>query len=215
LTSVGGVPGLARTHLAGDLEGPHVQLEFDEELQRLTSQSPEVAAAVADVARARWAIERAYAQVVPDISTQAAVMHNTDSEFTIAGVQISLPLPLWNKNQGGIRQSQEDVVAASRNVARAELDLRQRLATAFQQYADARVQVDVYSSKILPKAQEALDLVRTGFRAGEVGYLDLLTAQRTYFQTTLAYIDALRDLWRATVRIDGMLLEGSLQGGES
>ena len=38
----------------------------------------------------------------------------------------------------------------------------------------------------------------------------MLTAQRTYFQTNLSNIEALRELWRATIRIDGMLLEDSL-----
>ena len=46
--------------------------------------------------------------------------------------------------------------------------------------------------------------------AGEFGVVDLLTAQRTYFQASLAYLDALRELWTASVEIRGLLLRGSL-----
>ena len=42
----------------------------------------------------------------------------------------------------------------------------------------------------------------------------LLTAQRTYFQTNLAYLDALRDLRSATTSLEGNLLSDSLQGTE-
>lgn len=43
----------------------------------------------------------------------------------------------------------------------------------------------------------------------------LLTAQRTYFQTDLAYLDALRDLRTSAAAIEGNLLTDSLQTAES
>jgi cobalt-zinc-cadmium efflux system outer membrane protein len=84
------------------------------------------------------------------------------------------------------------------------------MAHTFQQYANARFEVQKYSGEILPKAKQTLDLVTRGYRQGEVGYLDQLTAQRTYFQTNISYIEALRELWRGTISIEGLLLQGSL-----
>jgi len=52
--------------------------------------------------------------------------------------------------------------------------------------------------------------VQQGYAQGEVGYLDVLTAQRTFSQTNLAYLDALGSLWQSYVKIDGLLLDGSL-----
>ena len=67
----------------------------------------------------------------------------------------------------------------------------------------------------MPNAQESLKLVSAGYRQGEFSYLVLLTAQRTYFQTNLAYLDALRDLRTAEVAIEGNLLGDSLQASEA
>jgi len=39
----------------------------------------------------------------------------------------------------------------------------------------------------------------------------MLTAQRTYFETNLSYIEALRESWRTQLQMDGLLLESSLQ----
>jgi cobalt-zinc-cadmium efflux system outer membrane protein len=64
----------------------------------------------------------------------------------------------------------------------------------------------------LPNAKSSLELVRDGYQAGEFGFLNLLVAQRTYSQTNLAYVEALRELWSAAVEIRGLLLNNSLEG---
>jgi cobalt-zinc-cadmium efflux system outer membrane protein len=124
---------------------------------------------------------------------------------------LCLPIPLINRNQGGIRLAQAELIAAQNEMGRVELDLRQRLAAAYGRYANARQQVDRYSRDILPDARESLELVDGGYRQGEFSFLTLLTAQRTYFQTNLAYVEALRQLRENTVAIEGLLLTDSLQ----
>jgi cobalt-zinc-cadmium efflux system outer membrane protein len=102
------------------------------------------------------------------------------------------------------------VTQAARNVDRVERHLQQRLVDAFRQYSDARLTAETYADQILSRAAQTLELVRQGYAEGEVGYLDLLTAQRTFSQTHLAYLDALGALWQSYLRIDGLLLENSL-----
>jgi cobalt-zinc-cadmium efflux system outer membrane protein len=102
------------------------------------------------------------------------------------------------------------VSQARRNAARVELDLRRRLALEFQLYADARIQAETYATEILPKAKETISLVQRGYELGELGYLEFLTAQRTYSQTNLAYLNALSDLWTSWSQLEGLLLSGSL-----
>ena len=91
------------------------------------------------------------------------------------------------------------------------MSLQQRLATAFKNYANAQQQVQQYETDILPDAKESLGLIQQGYRQGEFGYLELLTAQRTYFRVNLNYVTALRDLWVTSTRIEGQLLSGALQ----
>jgi len=210
LSSVVGRPNLARQRVEGDLDDALSQLDWDQQLRRLTTQSPEIAAAAAELQRARWALDRAYAQVLPDVNLRVGVQYDNAATNTVTGVQVGLPIPLWNKNQGGIQQAQSEIAAAQRDVERVELSLRRRLATAFQGYQDAKFQVSKYAGEILPRARRTLDLVSQGYKAGQVGYLDMLTAQRTYFQTNLDYVESLRELWNWSARIDGLLLDGSL-----
>jgi len=165
---------------------------------------------MAELARAQSALQRARVEPIPDINTQFMVQFDNATEDTIAGVQMGIPLPIWNRNQGGIRQAEAEITQARRNADRVELNLKQRLAAAFQEYSTARSQAETYSTQILPKAKETFDLVQRGYRLGELGYLDLLNAQRTYSQTNLAYLDALGALWRSWAEIEGLLLSDSL-----
>jgi cobalt-zinc-cadmium efflux system outer membrane protein len=196
--------------LAGDVSQLPALLDWEEQLLRVTTTSPEVSGAMAEVARSQNALARAFVERIPDVSTQLLVQKDNSTGDTITGVNIGLPLPLWNRNQGGIRQAQSEVTEARRNLDRVELNLKRRLAAAFQQYATARAHAETYRSQILPKSKETFGLVQRGYRLGELGYLDLLTAQRTYSQTNLAYLDALGALWASWTEIEGLLLTDSL-----
>ncbi|QDU95056.1 TolC family protein [Lignipirellula cremea] len=212
LTAVLGSPGLPPQPLQGNLEEVNGELDPEQVLARLIAQSPEMAAALIEVQRARWAVDRAIAEPSPNVDVQAIVQQDNGIGGTDANLQVSLPIPWLNRNQGGIRQAHAEVDAAARAVDRLELSFQERLASVFQRYASARNQVVDYSRKggILENAGVALQYVRQGYQAGEVGYLDLITAQRTYSQTNLAYVEALGDLWAAKIEIDGLLLKGSL-----
>ncbi|MCU0962762.1 MAG: TolC family protein, partial [Pirellulaceae bacterium] len=113
---------------------------------------------------------------------------------------------LFDRNQGNILSARADLAAALREVERVELDLRNRFVTAFEQYSNARYEVDVYRTSLLKKAQQSLDLIAIGYREGEFSYLSLLTAQRTYFSANLEYLASLQRLWTQAVSLDGFLL---------
>ncbi len=212
LRAVVGIPDMQAEQLTGDLEGGIAEVVFEEALQQLLRASPELAAAQAMVTRAQQAFARARAEPIPDLDFEAGVQHDNATGDNIAGVQIGLPIPLWNRNQGGIRRAVGELAAARHEVRRVELDLQHRLAAAYQRYANAQQQVTAYTREILPDAQASLDLVTKGLRQGEFSYLMLLTSQRTYAETNLAYLESLRQLRENSIVIEGLLLTDGLQG---
>jgi outer membrane protein, heavy metal efflux system len=211
LAIVAGVPNMAPAPLAGDLQEGLSQLTWDEAIGRVLNESPTAAEAQQGVARAQAALARECAQQAPNVDLQAGVQYDNATRDAIAGVQVGVPIPLFNRNQGNIRRAEADLVSARAEVRRVEFDLRQRLAGAFEQYQNARCQVEKFAGDILPNAQTSLDLTAAGYRQGEFDYITLLTAQRTFFQVNLAYIEALRDLRAATIAIQGNMLGDSLQ----
>jgi outer membrane protein, heavy metal efflux system len=211
LAVVAGVPDMSPTSLAGELQDGLSLITWDESVGRVLSESPVAAEAHSGVAKAQAALARECAQRIPNVDVQFGAQYDNASRDAIAGVQAGVPMPLFNRNQGNIRRAQAELTAAQAEVHRVELDLQQRLAATFEQYQNARCQVEKYAGQILPNAQTSLELVAAGYRQGEFNYVTLLTAQRTFFQVNLAYVEAIHDLRSATVAIEGNLLSDSLQ----
>jgi len=215
LATVVGNPALPPTRLAGNLLDEIIPLTWEDTLNRLLAESPQLACAQAGVARAQAVLDRECAGRIPNIDLQTSVQYDNATQDTIAGVQVGVPIPFFNRNQGNIRKAQAELTTAQQEVKRVRLALEQRLATVFEQYSTARQQVEKYNRDIIPNAVESLKLVSAGYKQGEFNYLALLIAQRTYFQTNLAYLDALRDLRKSAAALEGNLLSDSLQADES
>lgn len=211
LAAVMGTEDMAPRPLTGDVQDGLVQLTWDDTFSRLVEQSPQLANAQIGVARAQAVLNRECAGRVPNLELQGAVQYDNATRDTFATVQVGVPVPLYNRNQGNIRRAQAELLAAEREVQRVQLALRQRLAEVFEQYSNARIQVEKYQQDILPDAESSLKLMASGYKQGEFGYLSLLTAQRTFFQTSLTYLDALCELRTAVTTIEGNLLSDSLQ----
>lgn len=210
LSAVAGVYGMRLAPLSGSLNSGRELIQYDPTLQSLLAGSPELGFAAVSVQRARAAVARARVEPIPNLDLQAGAQHDNASGYDIANIQFSVPIPLLNRNQGGIQRAIGELNAAQGEAQRVRLDLEQRFADAYRRYANAQRRVETYAKQILPDAKQALEIVAAGYREGEFNYLAYLTAQRSFVQTNLAYLDAGRDLQQATAELDGMLLSGSL-----
>lgn len=214
LATVVGRPHWTMQNLTGNLDAVP-QHTWHQSLERLLGNSPEIAVAMTNIERARWQAERARIEKTPNITVRGMVnpIDNGIDGDPDGSIAIGLPLPIWNRNQGALIQAQHQAAAAERALQQLELNLQNRLAPVFERYSNALNQVKEYRENILPAAQESLDLSRQLYQAGETGFINLLTAQRTYSQTNLAFLEALRDLRTASAEIEGLLLSNSLQAG--
>jgi cobalt-zinc-cadmium efflux system outer membrane protein len=211
LAAVVGIDELELAPLGGNLEEDIPIYGWEETYARVLAQNPTLAAAQMRVERARLALARARRENVPNVEVMASVGRRYQTDDGVAGVQVGIPLPICNRNQGNILTADAELIAAQNDSRRIELQLQDRLATAYRRYADAREQVERYRAQILPRAQQAWDLVGRGYREGQVDFLVLLTSQRTYTRVNLMYVEALAELRQAVTLIDGMLLSDSLQ----
>ena len=212
LSTVVGIPEMAPQPVSGDPESGGADYTWEQVAPDILGRSPELAAALIEINRAQAAYERARVEAVPNVQFQGLinVIDNGIGGRPDGAVQVQMPIPLWNRNQGGIFQAQSQIGVAERAYRTLELSIQNRLAGVFERYSSARYQVERYREKILPASKESLDIAIASFKAGETGYLNLLTAQRTYSQTNVNYLDALRELRQAEAQIQGLLLSGSL-----
>ncbi len=210
LTAVLGRPEMEPVSLVGDVTRNLPVLTWEDVLSRLLTESPEIAQARSGVERARCELAKQCAERIPNFEMGAVVKQDTANGYTVVDVGVAVPLMIFNRNQGNILRAQAELTSAQNDLKRIELQLRGRLATTFQQYLNAHRRSERYAGTIIPNARKSLDMTTTGYRQGELPYLTLLMAQRTYYDTTLRYLSSLEELWDRSVNLEGMLLRGGL-----
>lgn len=208
--AVVGVTTLTVQPLVGELDATIRYAGWDDCYAAILNNSPELQAAQSRVEQSRLKIPRARRENIPNVDVMLSVRHSRIHNSEVANLQVGMPIPVFNRNQGNILRAQAELIAAQNDYHRMELNLKDRLAVVHRQYLNARQQVERYQHKILPRSKKSLDLVTTGYKKGQVKYLTLITSQRTFIRVNLAYLDALQKLRRAVTMIDGQLLSGSL-----
>jgi cobalt-zinc-cadmium efflux system outer membrane protein len=126
---------------------------------------------------------------------------------------VSVPLPIFDRNQGAVAQACGELAAAQAALERREVALQQRLAEAMRDYTTARERALKYSEKVLPVARETLEIMNAGYRDGELDYLQVLSIQQTYAQQNLSYLQDLETAWKKWAEIDGLLVGALPVGG--
>ncbi len=213
LSSLLGIENEPPKALDDTLLAPLPELGWDATRDRVLSESPELAELRFAVERARWAVERARAGRVPNIDAQAGAAKDNATGDAIANVQISMPIPVFNRNQGAIAQACGELAAAQAALEQRELALQQRLAVALRDFATARQRVARYSETIIPTARQSLDIINRAYEQGELDYLQVLAIQQTYTETNQAYLQDLEIAWKQWAQIEGLLV-GPLAVGD-
>jgi cobalt-zinc-cadmium efflux system outer membrane protein len=117
---------------------------------------------------------------------------------------ISIPLPLWNRQQGPIRAAQTEKAAATIEREATERLVETEVAAAFAAVERSREALEAVTAA-LPKVERNLELIRKSFEAGQVDLLELLNtrdrsqqARQEYVEARVEYVRALDELMRAT-----------------
>ncbi|GAB5402395.1 MAG: TolC family protein [Aureliella sp.] len=210
LVTIVGMPSMEFRPVAGKLDANLPNFDWDSCYAKVLDGNPVLQAARTRADRAKIMVQRARKEPIPNVDLSVSHRHHNVTTDDVTNVQVGIPIPVFNRNQGNIQSAQAQWLAACNEARRVELDLQDRLAVAYRRYANARQQVDRYSQRMVPRAERSLKLVTDGYRMGQVEYLTLLNAQQTYLQVNLSYLNSLRELRTASSEIDGQLLTGSL-----
>lgn len=196
--------------LAGSLETLPTRLDPGLELERLLEQSPDVAVAQSAVARAEAMLRRQRAERAPNLNLSFGPSYDFSSRRVIWEVDLALPLPLFNRNQGNIQAAKADVERSRAEAERVRLATRSQFGPAFTQYETNLRIVEDYRQSVLPAAARAYELSLEAYRRNAESFDQVLMAQRTFFQTQSDYLDALQEIQEAVAQIGSFFQDAGL-----
>ena len=201
-----GRPDLQPTALAGFAAMGEPMLDYDAVRQRMLECHTDLVTAANTVNKTRYNLSLARVTPIPDVNLKLVVQkdHTTPPFATTTNVEIGLPIPVWDRNQGGIRQAEAEVSKAVEDIPRIRLDLLAKLADANERYLTNRQTVDTYLLRILPDQVRAYRGVvqRSQQEPDRATFGDIVTAQQQLNAYLTAYLAALRrsgrqrSIWR-------------------
>jgi cobalt-zinc-cadmium efflux system outer membrane protein len=194
------LPGVAP---AAELPTPVPPPGYDEAVA-LTNRSSFVLAATAEAEQARVEVRAAEVKPIPNVHTMTTVAHDYVTRAPMASVQVGLPLPVWDRNQGNVSAAMYRLRVAEAGVEQARLRATERLTAAYQRYENARRQLDLYRTSVLPDAAAALEQIDKVYAARGERFFDTLDARRVLAQARIDFAQFLGDLWAAVAEIEAV-----------
>jgi cobalt-zinc-cadmium efflux system outer membrane protein len=133
---------------------------------------------------------------------------------------LTLPLPLFDRNEGEIAVAEAEARGAEAKEERARTELARSLAESHSLATRAGSRARVLRDEIVPNAERTFEEIRAGYEQGRFSYVDLLEARRSWTQARRERLRALSEHHLAITELELLLgstlhsPDGSLEGSK-
>ncbi len=166
---------------------------------------PDVAAAEHARAKAEADLRLQKALRVPDPTFFAQYEHEPPDQPNSVGFGVSFPLPLWNRNRGGIFAAQATLEQARVQAEKVRAQAAADVAVAQNSNASALARWQRYRDELQPMSAKIRETVAYAYQKGGASLLDLLSAQRNDNEVRLATAQAAADTATAAAALKAAL----------
>ena len=194
--------------VVGDLAYRDVAYRPSDLYRRVMQNRPDIRAAEAAREKARADVNLARANAWGDITPQ--IEYQRIGPDNTLGFGISVPLRIFDRNQGEIARTRADALKADAARQAVAIQALSEVDTALSSLRTEADKVKALRDTYLPKARQARDTVEFAYRRGGVNLLDFLDAQRTYRETSIEYLRALGNYQAAVYQLEAAV-GGSLE----
>ncbi|MFM8333097.1 MAG: TolC family protein [Candidatus Methylumidiphilus sp.] len=160
--------------------------------QQAMAQRPDVLAARVRIRQAEKNRELARRLAIPDVTVSAGYARDPGNYFTNTGnVGISVPLPLFYRQEGEIAKADVAWNAAELNLRQSEQSVRADVAKALSAWQSADAIARRFEQAVVGRIEKLRAAQEFAYQKGAAGLLDLIDAERNYKAMMLDYYTAL------------------------
>ena len=177
--------------LQGDLETVLSLPELQELLERM-SESPILGAQSAAVAESEARILRAEAERIPDVDVGLFYRRLEETDTDAFDIGFSIPLPIFDRNQGAIQAARAELLEARANERQAKASLASRIQTSYWKLKHALETVRLFREELSPRSQTVVEAAEERYRAGDTSLAELIPIRRDYREVEIGSLISLR-----------------------
>lgn len=207
LAATAGDPDLPYAPLAGTLDSPLPDYELAEMLAAARQGHPQILAARVAIEKARLLLNRAEVESRPNFTLGAGYTWQSQNRSHDWGLSFSLPVPLWNRNQGNIRSARAELGQALQEVGRLEIELTDRIAEAHQKYVAAKRRQVSFREEVIPRLSQSYELAVKAQASGQIDLFRVIAGRRALLDAQLELVKTQAEAWQAAAVLSGLMLE--------
>jgi len=171
------------------LESTPLDLTSDRLWATALVRNPRLKAMEADVRRAEASLRLAYKARVPDFSV--GLEADAKASPVVYMPQLAVTLPVWrDKIEAEIAAAQAGRRAAEARLSAEQIALAVEFAEKSFMFREASRTLELLTGRLLPKAQQSLDVARAAYLSGRLDFLNLIDAERTLLGFQLTEVEA-------------------------
>ena len=201
LSLLWGDPSPKFGEVLGNLES-RVEIPSFKILEQRLEKNPIALHSIKNIEQHKALVEIEKLRRIPDITVGAGVRRYTRADETTAIVNVSIPIPLFDLNQGNLQAANQRMGKAIDEQAATDLQLRSELTRSYEYLSAAQNEINILYDDVLPGAKSSFDIANKGYELGRFSFLEVLDAQRTLFQNQILYIRALTNYHRLINEIE-------------
>ena len=168
-----------------------LQLDLASLQREALQRRPDLVAETQRLERNRQNLRLQQSEAVPNVTPSFG--YKRDFGVNTAAIGLSAPLPLFNRNQGGVSRASAEIQQQQYETSRVELAVRREVQQAYQTAQTQVEKVKALEGQYVPSARKAREIAQQSYRLGALDLIELLDSERTYRETVRAYNLALFD----------------------
>ena len=177
---------------AGDLPYPHSPPPF-KELRSMLAETPDIQRLDDSIERQRRVVALEKSLRFPDLAIGVGPRRFEDTGHSAWVAGVGMAIPIFDRNQGARKAAEFDLERERRDAEAARVALVAELAVVCERLNAAAEAARTADGEIVPSAMSALTAVETGYREGKFGFIDVIAAQRAFFEASTLLLDSLEE----------------------
>jgi cobalt-zinc-cadmium efflux system outer membrane protein len=204
-----GLRDMPPTELEGRVDMPVPVFDYDAVKARVLAGHTDFLTAINTIQKARFNLELAKVTPVPDVDLNILAQKDSTAppNLIVHSLQVSVPVPIFDRNLGGIKQAEGALAQAQAGSEQVRNSLTSTLADAFNRYQTSRENVVIAMQQIRDQVRAYRALYERRMRGpiGDVSFGDVVTAEQTLAGYIAAYVTALGSQWTAVNDVANLL----------
>jgi outer membrane protein, heavy metal efflux system len=181
--------------VSGELVPPPLSANLTDLEQKALTARPDYQAAQAAVRVADANVKLAYANGTTDPTLEGE--YDRSGDFNSFGFSVSIPLRIFDRNQGNKDTSKYQAQASRFGQVAAQNQVYSDVEQAYIQYTTSKVLSDRYNGHYLAEAKDVLSIAQFAYEHGGIALLDYLSALQDDRTTSLNALNSYAQTWLA------------------